>query len=122
VIDGFGTGHSGFSYLQCFPIDIFKIDKPFLLYDDRVDDVAALALTIVNLAEAQQLHTVAEGIEELSQSTELARLGCTHGQGFLFARPADAASIAERLQQQAPNCALDLHLAIHADAGELVAR
>jgi EAL domain-containing protein (putative c-di-GMP-specific phosphodiesterase class I) len=68
-------------------VDILKIDKSFIDGVARGGDGAALARTIVALADTLQLRTVAEGIEEGAQRTTLRSLGCTLGQGFLFARP-----------------------------------
>ena len=88
AIDDFGTGSSSLGHLRQFPIDVLKIDKSF------VDGVAttgsegpALVRAIVDLANTLQLETVAEGIEEVDQLTELRSAGCLSGQGFLFARP-----------------------------------
>jgi diguanylate cyclase (GGDEF)-like protein/PAS domain S-box-containing protein len=88
AIDDFGTGSSSLGHLRRFPIDVLKIDKSF------VDEVAttglegpALVRAIVDLAKTLQLETVAEGIEEIEQLTELRSAGCLSGQGFLFARP-----------------------------------
>jgi EAL domain len=36
------------------------------------------------------MDVVAEGIETLGQLSELRRLNCRYGQGYLFARPLDA--------------------------------
>jgi predicted signal transduction protein with EAL and GGDEF domain len=87
AVDDFGTGYSSLSYLRQFPVDVLKIDKSFIDGIARGGDGAALARTIVALADTLQLHTVAEGIEDGAQHTALRALGCTLGQGFLFARP-----------------------------------
>ncbi len=42
---------------------------------------------ILGLARALRLTTVAEGIEESEQHEAMLSLGCTLGQGYLFARP-----------------------------------
>ena len=42
---------------------------------------------IIELAHTLHLDTVAEGIEQDEQLTELRTAGCHSGQGFLFARP-----------------------------------
>jgi predicted signal transduction protein with EAL and GGDEF domain len=39
------------------------------------------------MARALSLDVVAEGVENGSQLSELERLGCDYGQGYLFARP-----------------------------------
>jgi EAL domain-containing protein (putative c-di-GMP-specific phosphodiesterase class I) len=87
AVDDFGTGYSSLSYLRQFPVDVLKIDKSFIDGIARGGDGAALARTIVALADTLQLRTVAEGIEDGAQHSALRALGCTLGQGFLFARP-----------------------------------
>ena len=87
AIDDFGTGYSSLSYLQRFPVDALKIDKSFVDGVGRGGSDAALARTIVALAEMLRIRSVAEGIERADQRAQLAALGCDVGQGYLFARP-----------------------------------
>ena len=49
-----------------------------------------LARAIVQLGRALGLQVVAEGIERPEQAGGLRRLGCTRGQGYLYARPMPA--------------------------------
>jgi EAL domain-containing protein (putative c-di-GMP-specific phosphodiesterase class I) len=86
AIDDFGTGYSSLGYIRRFPADMLKIVKPFLdgLHDETD---AALVRTIIALADGLGLRTVAEGIEDREQLAQLCDLGCTLGQGYLFARP-----------------------------------
>ena len=87
AIDDFGIGYSSLSYLQRFPVDVLKIDKSFVdgVHDREGDE--ALARTIVALGRSLSLCTVAEGVEHAAQRECLRALGCTLGQGYLFARP-----------------------------------
>ena len=91
AIDDFGTGYSSLSYLQRFPVDVLKIDKSFVDHVARGGADAALARTVVALGHTLGLTTVAEGIETAAQHATLSALGCTLGQGYLFARPLSAA-------------------------------
>ena len=50
-------------------------------------------------ANTLQLETVAEGIEEIDQLTQLRSAGCVSGQGFLFARPLQADAVGTLLQR-----------------------
>jgi len=87
AIDDFGTGYSSLAYLRRFPVDIIKIDKSFV---DEVGDepiAAALTLGIIQLGQALHLSTIAEGIEDLGQLTELTDGNCELGQGYYFAEP-----------------------------------
>jgi diguanylate cyclase (GGDEF)-like protein len=90
AIDDFGTGYSSLSYLQQFPIDVLKIDKTFVDNVTRGGSHAALARTIVALADALEVKCVAEGVEESEQRACLRELGCSLGQGYHFARPMSA--------------------------------
>jgi diguanylate cyclase (GGDEF)-like protein len=100
AIDDFGTGYSSLRYIRRFPVDILKIAKPFVdgLHDPKD---AALARTIVALADSLDLRTVAEGIEDEDQLACLRELGCRLGQGYLFARPLPAAAFEELLARAA---------------------
>lgn len=93
AMDDFGTGYSNLAILQKLPIDILKIDRSFVtgMLADR--DKIAIVRAILSLAQALGLRTTAEGIETNELAQTLAALGCTYGQGFLYARPlpADAA-------------------------------
>ena len=93
AIDDFGTGYSSLSYLQRFPVDILKIDRSFTDGLLRGDHDAAFVRTIVSLAEALGLRTIAEGVEQQEQFEELASLGCDAVQGFLFSRPVTPAAM-----------------------------
>ena len=49
--------------------------------------------TIISLAENMGMDVVAEGVETLSQLSQLRKLHCQYGQGYLFSRPVDGASV-----------------------------
>jgi diguanylate cyclase (GGDEF)-like protein/PAS domain S-box-containing protein len=90
AIDDFGTGYSNLGYLRDLPVDILKISKPFVDGVGKDDpEGSALARSIIKLGDNLNLQTVAEGIEMQDQLTDLQRLGCHSGQGFLLARPVE---------------------------------
>jgi diguanylate cyclase (GGDEF)-like protein len=97
AIDDFGTGYSSLAYLRRFPVDIIKIDKSFV--DDVVDEPTAAALTlgIIQLGQALNLSTIAEGIEDLGQLNELNSGNCELGQGYYFAEPLNEEDMGELL-------------------------
>ncbi len=87
AIDDFGTGHSSLSYLTRMPFDVFKIDQSFVR-DMTTDPHACIVVeTILAMAKALKLETVAEGVETREQFEMLRAEGATLAQGFLFARP-----------------------------------
>jgi EAL domain-containing protein (putative c-di-GMP-specific phosphodiesterase class I) len=87
AMDDFGTGYSNLAYLQKLPIDLLKIDRSFVsgMLADR--DKIAIVRAVLSLAQALGMQTTAEGIETNELAQTLAALGCTYGQGYLFARP-----------------------------------
>jgi diguanylate cyclase (GGDEF)-like protein/PAS domain S-box-containing protein len=90
AIDDFGTGYSSLAYLRSFPVDVLKIDKRFVdrLGATEADD--AIIATVIRLGQALGLDVVAEGVETAEQAALLTALGCSHAQGYHFARPAPA--------------------------------
>jgi diguanylate cyclase (GGDEF)-like protein len=86
AIDDFGTGYSSLARLSELPTDTLKIDRVFTrnLPDDRRS--GTLVATIIDLAHAFDMTTVAEGVETQGQLDYLARAGCDESQGFLHSR------------------------------------
>jgi len=93
AMDDFGTGYSSLSYLSRFPVDILKMDRSFVGSEDN----EALTSAIIALGTSLSLEVVAEGIELAEQANSLEELGCELGQGYLFARPMDAAALSNFL-------------------------
>jgi len=93
AIDDFGNAYSSLDRLQFLPFDTLKVDRTVVARLDRTEPHAEIVKTVVGLASRLGLTTVAEGIETPEQLAELRELGCSHGQGFLFARPADPAAV-----------------------------
>ncbi|MEO0946618.1 MAG: EAL domain-containing protein, partial [Cyanobacteria bacterium J06641_5] len=99
AMDDFGTGYSSLSYLHQLQVQTLKVDRSFVNGIDRDSDKLELVRAIVSLANALELDVVAEGIETIAQQQILSELGCTHGQGFLWAKPAPAEEVTVLLAQ-----------------------
>ena len=90
-LDDFGTGYASLTYLQRFPASGLKIDRSFVQEVGVSDKSAVLVGGVAGMARELGMRVVAEGIETREQAERLRGLGCGYGQGYLFARPLDAA-------------------------------
>ncbi len=94
ALDDFGTGFSSLSVLPRVPmIQEIKIDRSFVNEMEHTPQAAAVVRSTVELARGLDLLVVAEGVERESQRRMLWELGCTAGQGHLFAKPMPLAKI-----------------------------
>jgi EAL domain-containing protein (putative c-di-GMP-specific phosphodiesterase class I) len=102
AMDDFGVGFSSLERLSRLPLDVVKVDACL------VRNVAARHLdrsivqAVVGLAQALDLAVVSEGIETVAQAEALQDLGCVLGQGYLFAEPGPAGSLADWINEGAP--------------------
>jgi len=87
ALDDFGTGYSSLAYLRRFPFDTLKIDRAFVRELISQRDARAIVGTVVDLARALGMTSVAEGVEEPAQLDVLREVGCDLVQGYLVAKP-----------------------------------
>ncbi len=95
AIDDFGTGYSSLAYLRRFPIDELKIDQVFVRHMSSSSADAQIVRAIIQLAHNFNLSVVAEGAEDHSVLQMLTEMGCDQVQGFVFAKPMPAATLAQ---------------------------
>src|ERR1700722_394646 len=93
AIDDFGTGYSSLRLLAKLPVDTLKIDKSFVQSITDTPNVATLVSTVVSLARAFSMKTVAEGVETAEQLQKLRHMKCDQAQGYLFSRPVPASDV-----------------------------
>ena len=99
-IDDFGTGYSSLSYLKKFPISTLKIDQSFIQDITTDSDAAAIASTVVMLANSLKLSVVAEGVETAAQLTSLRHMECDEAQGYYFSEPLPAEKMEALLRSE----------------------
>ncbi|HEU4727434.1 MAG TPA: EAL domain-containing protein [Kofleriaceae bacterium] len=92
AIDDFGTGYSSLAYLSRFAVDCLKIDRSFIHDVNSDRERALITSAIVTLGHHLGLQVVAEGVETQEQLDFLTANRCDLVQGYLLARPAEAAS------------------------------
>jgi diguanylate cyclase (GGDEF)-like protein len=85
-LDDFGTGYSSLVHLKRLPVSEVKIDQSFVMRMDVNEDDAAIVRSIIDLAGALGLRTVAEGVETRDAWDRLAAYGCDAAQGWYLAK------------------------------------
>ncbi|KAA0699763.1 sensor domain-containing phosphodiesterase [Neorhizobium sp. P12A] len=100
ALDDFGTGYSSLSYLTRFPFDTIKLDKS--LVRDESDKKAVLLRSVISMAREMDMKVVAEGIESEEDALELAKMGCSYGQSFIFGPPMGTDSVLRLLKERFP--------------------
>jgi diguanylate cyclase (GGDEF)-like protein len=86
-LDDFGTGYASLTHLRRLPLTFVKIDQTFVqgLGVDQEDE--RIVAAVIDLAANLGLRSIAEGVETKDQLDRLRELGCSHAQGYLFAKP-----------------------------------
>ncbi|MBP6902188.1 MAG: EAL domain-containing protein [Burkholderiaceae bacterium] len=87
ALDDFGTGYSALGYLRRFPFDVLKIDRSFVRGLEGDAEARVLVDTILAMARALQMTTVAEGVEHEAEARLLSERGCSAVQGYWLSRP-----------------------------------
>ncbi|GLH95209.1 putative bifunctional diguanylate cyclase/phosphodiesterase [Phytohabitans aurantiacus] len=119
ALDDFGTGYSSLSVLSRIPVHELKIDRGFVTAMDTSAEAAAVIRSTVDLGRSLDLVVVAEGVESEPQRKALWELGCTAGQGHLFARPMPSARLLAALHRGSGGRPGALAPAIH-DEGSVI--
>jgi diguanylate cyclase (GGDEF)-like protein len=101
AIDDFGTGYSSLAYLKRFPIDTLKIDRSFIENVTSDHNGAELASAVIALGRSLSLDVVAEGVETEEQLQFLRKHKCNAVQGYLIAKPNEAAVTTQWLAKPA---------------------
>jgi diguanylate cyclase (GGDEF)-like protein len=92
-LDDFGTGYSSLLRLKRLPFCEIKVDASFIGRMLESPDDEVIVKSILDLAAALGMESVAEGVESADVVTALRAMGCVAGQGWHFGRPMTEASV-----------------------------
>jgi diguanylate cyclase (GGDEF)-like protein len=100
-LDDFGTGYSSLLRLKRLPFSEIKVDSSFVgrLLESPDDEV--VVQSILDLAAALGIRSVAEGVESAEVASALLAMGCVAAQGWHFGRPMNVASLTAWLTEHA---------------------
>jgi diguanylate cyclase (GGDEF)-like protein len=106
-LDDFGTGSASLTYLQQLPAHAIKIDQSFVR--DMIDDPKDLAIVaaVITASRMLGLEVIAEGVETAEHAALLAKMGCSHLQGYLFSKPLPAEDIPAWIARFRPGARLE---------------
>ena len=86
-IDDFGSGYSSLNMLKDVKVDALKLDRVFFESGDNDERGKDIIQSVIKLAQALDLHTISEGVEERKQVEFLKEMHCDLIQGYVFAKP-----------------------------------
>ena len=84
-LDDFGTGHASIANLRRFAVSRIKIDRSFIAGIETSAEQQKLTASMIAMAHALGIGTLAEGVETAAAAAMLRRLGCDFFQGFFVA-------------------------------------
>jgi diguanylate cyclase (GGDEF)-like protein len=102
MLDDFGSGYSSLSYLQLFPFDYVKIDRPFASRTGSERANNAITSAILQMTSSLGLRAVAEVVETKAAAQALLEMGCEYGQGYFFSEPVEAEEALRQLLEGTP--------------------
>ena len=88
ALDDFGTGFGSFIYLKHLPVTELKIDMEFVRHVSQSPADRRLVESIVMIAQALGVRTVAEGVEDDATLALLRKYGVDYAQGWHLGAPA----------------------------------
>lgn len=104
-LDDFGTGHASISNVRRFKAERIKIDRSFVRGLETSEEQLKLVASIIAMARALGIQTIAEGVETASEEQALRDLGCDDIQGYRIARPMPIAEATAWLADHRPHAA-----------------
>ncbi len=99
-IDDFGSGYSSLNILKSLPVDTLKLDRIFFKESDNIARDRSVVRSVVSMARALNIKTVAEGVETMEAVDFLKLIGCTLIQGYIYSKPLPLTEFEEHLNSE----------------------
>lgn len=93
AIDDFGSGYSNYQRLMEYQPDILKIDGSLIKTIHKDPYVQSVVESIIRFARENNMHTLAEFVEDETVYTFVKSLGIEYSQGYHFGKPEPVESI-----------------------------
>jgi EAL domain-containing protein (putative c-di-GMP-specific phosphodiesterase class I)/CheY-like chemotaxis protein len=91
-IDDYGSGYSSMQQLSRIAFTELKIDRAFVANAAHDESSRVILGSSLDMARKLNIVSVAEGVETRAAWDVLVELGCEQAQGYLIAKPMDAAA------------------------------
>ncbi|MEA1990438.1 MAG: EAL domain-containing protein [Pseudomonadota bacterium] len=87
ALDDFGVGYSSFSYLKQLPLTYVKLDGSYVQNIHHIPENQAFIKSVVIMAKAFGIQTIAEFVEDQEILDELVNLQVDFAQGYYIGKP-----------------------------------
>ena len=87
ALDDFGVGYSSFSYLKQLPLTYVKLDGSYIQNIHNIPQNQAFIKSVVIMAKAFGMQTIAEFVEDQEILNELVNLKVDFAQGYYIGKP-----------------------------------
>ncbi|WP_029408203.1 EAL domain-containing protein [Thiomicrorhabdus sp. Milos-T2] len=87
ALDDFGVGYSSFSYLKKLPLTYVKLDGSYIQNINNIPQNQAFIQSVVIMAKAFGMQTIAEFVEDKEILDELVSLQVDFAQGYYIGKP-----------------------------------
>ena len=100
-MDDFGSGYSTLNTLKDLEVDAIKLDRAFFSSENMENEKENIIIkSVLDMAKALHMTTIAEGVETLGQTRFLQNTTCDLIQGFFFSKPVPIKEFEELMNKE----------------------
>jgi len=100
ILNDFSAGYTSFATLTQLPLKAIKVAMNVTQQAPHGRKDFRLFRHLVSMAHQLNLSIIAEGVEDRETHTLMAAVGCTHSQGYYYARPMPLPNFLELLEKK----------------------